>query len=165
MTQKPLKRRAPLGSVTEAWRACAPKATFRALAVMDQLTCKCFFLVSVDPSRNTDKRVRQWSKFSVGAELVSALKALAWSWARATDCDLQSGSRKSISVCGLSVSLSLSFSPSLCLPVSLFFATLFFVAGHNVQRTQLQHPAQHQPWVSVFPSPGPVAFQTTSLSL
>ena len=106
---------------------------------MDQLTCK------LDPSRNTDHRVQQCGKFSVGAELASALKVLAWTWARATDCDLQSGSRKIISVCGLSVSSSLSFSPCLCLPVSLFFATLFFVPGHYVQRTQHQHPAQHQP--------------------
>ena len=31
-TQKPLKRRAPLGSFTDAWRACAPEAAFSSTA-------------------------------------------------------------------------------------------------------------------------------------
>ena len=53
-----------------------------------------------------------------GESVAKALKAPAWAWARATGCDLQSGSRKSMRVWGPFLFFALSFSTSL--PVSPF---------------------------------------------
>ena len=57
----------------------------------------------------------------MGAKPASALKAAAWSSAQATDCDLKSRLRKSISVWGLSLP---SLSLALPLPLLFFFFSL-----------------------------------------
>ena len=84
--------------------------SFRAPPVMDQLTCTGFFFLIYGPKSLTVEQVFLWV-----LEPASALKALAWTSAQATDCDLQSRFRKSISVWCLSPSVS----PSLSLVVSL----------------------------------------------
>ena len=62
----------------------------------------------------------------MGAKTARALKAPAWTSAQATDCDLQSRSRKSISVWGLSLLLSLRLSVSLF--PSLFFSSHIIIS-------------------------------------
>ena len=124
LTQKPLKRRAPLGSSADAWRACAPKTAISSTACDDQLTCTRFF---------SDQRVLPSSQiFFAGAKLASALKAPAWTLAQATDCDLESGLRKSISVgrpcpCFLPLFLPLSLSS---FPLSLLLSLLLRSRHH-----------------------------------
>ena len=77
----------------------------RAPPVMDQLTCTGFLLVSFDPSS-------RWASFFCGFWNLQAPSA------QATDCDLESGSRKSTSVWG----------PCLCFasPSLLFFSFPLF---------------------------------------
>ena len=77
-----------------------------------------FFLVSFRPVlKHGPKSVTVEQVFFVGAKPASALKALAWTSAQATDCDLKSRLRNSISVWCLS-----PFSLSLFFLFSLFFS-------------------------------------------
>ena len=82
------------------------REAFRALPAMDQLTCTRFFWSRSTRLETRTKGSNRWASYCVGAKPGSALKALAWTSAQATDCDLKSRSRKSISVWDLSLSLS-----------------------------------------------------------
>ena len=64
------------------------------------------------------KESNRWASFLVGGKPASALKEPAWTSAQATDYDLKSRLRKSISVWGLPPFLS--FSLSLFLSLSLY---------------------------------------------
>ena len=87
---------------------------FRAPLVMDQLTCTRFFFLIYGPKSLTVEQVFLWV-----LEPPNTLKALAWTSALGTDCDLQRRLRKSTSVRCLSLPLSLSLSFSCCLSLSL----------------------------------------------
>ena len=130
---------ARLGTDTSNWwwqEDNAPSHTSRRTPpAMTSLTCTRFFLVSFRPVlKHGPKSLTVGRVFFAGAKLANALKAPAWTLAQATDCDLESGSRKSISVGGprlcfrrsrcLSPSLSLSPSPSFSLSLS-FYLPLF----------------------------------------
>ena len=104
-----LKRRAPLGSFTDAWRACAPEAATSSTVCDGPAHMHAFFFLS--RSTRLETRIKELGSSFVGAKPASALNALAWTSAQATDCDLKSRSRKSISVWVSLSSLSLSCSP------------------------------------------------------
>ena len=138
-TRKPLRRRAPLGSFTEAWRACAPEAAISSTACDGQLTCTRFFQVASTRLETRTQESNRWHVFLWVLEPANAFKALACTSAQATVYDLESGSRKGISVWGsmsvfcLSVSplffplFSLSPSPSPSLTPSFSALVIFFI--------------------------------------
>ena len=93
---------------TDAWRACAPEAVISSAACVGPAHMHAFFSGLCRPVlKHGPKGLTFWHFFCA-----SALKAPAWTSTRATDCDLKSRLRKSISVWGLSPFPSHSPSPS-----------------------------------------------------
>ena len=90
---------------------------FRAPPVMDQRTCTFFFWSRSTSLETRTRESNRWAScFFEGAKPAGALKAPAWTSAQATGCDLESGSRKSISVLGSMSVFCLSVSPLFFLP-------------------------------------------------
>ena len=136
-TQKPLNRRAPQGSFTDACRACSPEAAISNTACDGPTHVRAFFFFSglVRPVL----RHGPWSQtvgevFFVGAKTCKRLEIACLDLAQATDCDLKSRSRQSISV-----------------RVSLFLISLLF---------SLSTPLRH----SSFSSPSLLSFSVSPLS-
>ena len=76
-TQKPLKRRAPLGSFTDAWRACAPQAAIPSTACDGPAHVHAFFLVSFSASLETrTKESNRWAGFFCVLHLKAPQKRL-----------------------------------------------------------------------------------------
>ena len=65
-TQKPLKRRAPLGSFTDAWRACAPEAAVSSTACDEPAHMHAFFRSTRLETRTL--KCNRWASFFSGAK-------------------------------------------------------------------------------------------------